>query len=190
MPLVFWAAQTMAASTLLGVGEPKPPHRAALPRATSGARPITQSSGSTVLHPNPRASGSYEPLRNEDDHSTSTSSPLLLSNQEATTPIAGDSTMQMGGVPAPSRLVSVVDAANLDGTAGDTANATSGSSFVTQNEMSAFLSVLLTISSRMELVSSRMDDVSSWMTKITSLATVTSTLESVSSRMAKMESTF
>ena len=153
MPLVFWAAQTMAASTLLGVGEPKP-------------------------------------LRDEDDDSTSTSSPLLLSNQEAATPIAGDSTMQMGGVPAPSSLVSVVDAANVDGTASDTANATSGSSFVTQNEMSAFSSVLRTVSSRMELVSSRMDDVSSRMTKITSLATVTSTLESVSSRMAKMKSTF
>jgi hypothetical protein len=171
MLLVFWAAQTMTASTLLGVEEPKPPHRAALPRATSGARPITRSSGSAVLHPNPRASGSYEPLRNEDDDSTSTSSPLLLSNQEAATPIAGDSTMQMGGVPAPSSSVSVFDAANVDGTTGDTANATSGSFFVTQNEISAFfLSVLLTVSSRMESVSSRM--------------------ELVSSRMAKMESTF
>ncbi len=103
MPLVFWAAQTMAAYTLLGVGEPKP-------------------------------------LRDEDDDSTSTSSPLLLSNQEAATPIAGD-----------------------------TANATSGSSFVTQNEMSAFSSVLLTVSSIVELVSSRMDDVSSRMTKIMGL---------------------
>ncbi len=171
MPLVFWTAQTMAASTLLGVGEPKPPHCAALPRATSGARPITGSSGSAVLHPNPRALGSYEPLCDEDEDSTSTSSPLLLSNQEAATPIAGDSTMQMGGVPAPSSSVSVVNAANVNGTAADTANVTSGSSFVTQNEMSAFfLSVLLTVSSRMESVSSRM--------------------ESVSSRMAKMESTF
>ncbi len=72
--------------------------------------------------------------------------------------------MQMGGVPAPSSSVSVVDTANVNGTAGDTANATSGSSFVTQNEMSAFFSsVLLTVSSR---------------------------IESVSSRMAKMESTF
>jgi hypothetical protein len=121
MPLVFWAAQTMAASTLLGVGEPKP-------------------------------------LRDEDDDSTSTLSPLLFSNQEAATPIAGDNTMQMGGVPA-----------NVDGTAGDTANVTSGSSFVTQNEMSAFSSVLLTVSSKMELVSLRMDDVSSRMTKIMGL---------------------
>ncbi len=132
MPLVFWAAQTMAASTLLGVGEPKP-------------------------------------LRNEDDDSTSTSSPLLLSNQEAATPIAGDNMMQMEGVPAPSSLVSMVDAAKVDGTAGDMANATSGSSFVTQNEMSDFSSVLLIVSSKMELVSSRMDDVSSRMTKIIGL---------------------
>ncbi len=132
MPLVLWAAQTMAASTLLGVGEPKP-------------------------------------LRDEDDNSTSTSSPLLLSNQEATTPITGDNMMQMGGVPAPSSSVSMVDAANVDGTAGDTANATSGSSFITQNEMSAFSSVLLTVSSKMELVSSRMDIVSSRITKIMGL---------------------
>ncbi len=132
MPLVFWAAQTMAASTLLGVGESKP-------------------------------------LRDEDNDSTSTLFPLLLSNQEAATPIAGDNTMQMGGVPAPSSSVSMVDAANVDGTAGDTANATSGSSFVTQNKMSAFSSVLLTVSSKMELASSRMDDVSSRMTKIMGL---------------------
>ena len=77
--------------------------------------------------------------------------------------------MQMGGVPAPSSSVSVVNAANVDGTAGDTANATSGSSFVTQNEMSAFSSVLLTVSSKMELVSSQMDIVSSRMTKIMGL---------------------
>jgi hypothetical protein len=175
-----------AASPPLGV----PPHRPALPRATSGARPITRSSGSAVLRPIPRALGSYKPLRDKDDNSTSTLSPLLLSNQEAATPIAGDSTMQMGGVSAPSSSVSVVNAANIDGTAGDTANATSGSSFVTQNEMSALLSVLLTVSSRMELVSLQMDDVSSRMTKMDSgLATVTSTLESVSSQMAKMKST-
>ncbi len=202
------SSQPGASSPATGV----PPHRAALPRATSGTCPNTRSSGSAAPRPNPRSTGGYNPLRYKDNDSTSTSSPLLLPSPEDnttptadapaendttptadapaevdTTPTAGapsDATPPTGGGQAddtpPTRASYAPPASTANvgatGTADATVTPVSGSSFVTHNKMSAFSSVLLTVSSRMESVSS-------------SLATVTSTLASVSSRMATMEST-
>jgi hypothetical protein len=210
-----------AASPSTGV----PLHRTALPRATSGTRRNTRSSGPTAW-----SSGGFDPLCKEDDNSASTSSPLLLSAREdntlptgaaqedasrppegghtddttlmgdledASSPPEGgqtddtsrtDNTTLMGDVPA---SISAVGAAEI-GAAG-----TAGPSFVTQHEMSALLSVLLTVSSAMESVSSQMDDVSSRMTLLdlrmtlldSGFTTVTSSLEAVSSRMTTLEST-
>jgi hypothetical protein len=141
-------ARPGAASPSTGVS----PHCATLPRATSGTRPTTRSSSSAAIRPNPNSSGPYDPLRDKDNDSASTSSPLLLSLQEDDTPPTGnvpaDETPPTGDVPAPSSSASAVGAADVGatGTAGATATATSDSSFVTQHEMSAFSSVLLTVS--------------------------------------------
>jgi hypothetical protein len=106
--------------------------------------------------------------------------------------VPADETPPTGDVPAPSSSASAVGTADVGATgmAGTTALATGDSSVVTQHKMSAFSSILLTVSSRMELVSSRMDEVSSRMTRLdTGLQVVSSTLEAVSSRMTTLEST-
>jgi hypothetical protein len=152
-----------AASSLTGV----PPHCAALPRATS------------VNCPNTRSSGSYEPLRNNDNNTALTLSPLLLSIQED----AGD-TPPTGDALALSSSVSADGAANVGatGSASPTDTAAGDSPFITHLEMSAFSNVLLTVTTRIEVVSSRMEVVSSWM------ETLDLGLEAVSSRMAAVSS--
>ena len=164
-----------------------PPHRAALPRASSITRRSTRSSGHAAQGLHPRSSGSFEPLRDEDDDSAASSSPPLLSAPELTVEVAtgkadddddGVAT-RPGGSPA----------ADIDG-ANDTAAMASGQQF-TQLGLASFSGVLELVSSRMELVSSRMDEVSSRMTLLDSgLVAVTATLEKASSRMSTLESTF
>jgi hypothetical protein len=157
-------------SAWLGTASPSTgmaPHCTAITRATSTSARLGAASPSTgtaphqtavspatsVTRPNTKSSGSFEPLRDDNNDADLTSSPVLLSNPGG----IGD-VLLTGDATAPSGLVSAVgadtvgDTASLGTTAGDTPD-------VSKNDMAlggAISEALLSVTSKMEAVYLRM----------------------------------